>query len=60
MKYKGIEGQYHYNKDMKMFVGELKNTTYLVTFTGSSPKDIQQSFKSAVESYLYSLKKDDM
>lgn len=58
MKYKGIEGQYHYNPEMKKLVGELKNVNGLWTFTGSSPKDIQIKFRNTVESYLSSLKKE--
>ena len=57
MKYKGIEGHFHYNKDMKMLVGELVGTMYLVTFTGSSINDIKVKFRRAVNDYLNMLNK---
>ena len=59
MRYKGVEGQYHYNPEMKKLVGELKGVNGLWTFTGSSPKDIQSKFQNTVERYLLSLKKEE-
>lgn len=52
MKYRGVEGTCHYNKDLKCFVGELKNTQVLITYKGATMKDISRNFKIAVDRYL--------
>jgi len=57
LKYRGIEGEVHFNKDMRKFVGELKNTKYLVTFSGRSLNEVVNNFHKSVESYQNTLNK---
>ena len=54
MKYKGVEGQMRYNKDLRMFVGELRHVNDFVIFKGSTPKKAEQDFHRVVEAYLSS------
>ena len=51
LKYMGLSGTMKYNTEMKVFVGELKNTDYLVTYTGKSVNDLTNNFRKAVDSY---------
>ncbi len=51
-KCRGIEGTCHYNNEMRMFVGELTKTDYLVTFKGKSVNEAKQEFLKAANRYL--------
>jgi predicted HicB family RNase H-like nuclease len=57
LKYKGVEGKVRYNKDLKMFVGELHHIDDFIVFKGSTLKSAELNFKNAVETYLCSLSK---
>lgn len=59
LKYKGVEGVYRYNKELKTFVGELKNTKFLVVFKGGSMKGLESSFRKSVDRYLSILKENN-
>lgn len=51
-KYRGVAGSCHYNHEMKMFVGELMKTDYLVTFKGGSVNEAKQEFIKVTNKYL--------
>lgn len=49
LKYKGFTGTYHYNKDMKAFVGEVQNVNGMFTFQGRTFKELKNSFHNTID-----------
>lgn len=49
LKYKGVQGTYHYNKELKMFVGEIRKVNGIVTFRGRTLKEVKKSFQNTVD-----------
>ena len=52
LTYKDFIGSVHFNADDEIFFGKIEGINDLVTFEGKSVKDIQQSFKEAVNDYI--------
>ena len=52
LEYKGFHGTVNYSNEDAVFFGKLAGINGLVTFEGSSVKELQKSFKEAVEDYI--------
>lgn len=52
LKYKNFIGTVHYSAEDEVFYGKLTGIVDLVTFEGSSVKELKKSFIEAVDDYL--------
>ncbi len=52
MIYKGYEGVVTFDEDAGLFSGEVINTRDVITFQGSSVKELKKAFHDSVEDYL--------
>jgi predicted HicB family RNase H-like nuclease len=52
MKYKGYIGHVEYDNEAKIFHGEVIGLKDVITFQGSSVKELEEAFKDSVEDYL--------
>lgn len=52
MEYKGYIGIVNYDSDAKIFHGDVINTKDVITFQGTSVKEIEKAFKDSVDDYL--------
>jgi predicted HicB family RNase H-like nuclease len=52
MKYKGYEAVVKFDEDNEQFHGEVINTRDVITFQGSSVRELKKAFKDSVEDYL--------
>lgn len=52
MKYKGYIGHVEYDNEAKIFHGEVIGLKDIITFQGSSVKELEEAFKDSVEDYL--------
>lgn len=52
MKYKGYIGKADYDEDAHIFAGEVVNTRSVITFQGSSVKELETAFRESVDDYL--------
>jgi len=52
MKYKGYTGKVKYDDEAEIFYGEVIGLRDVVTFRGSSVKELQKSFKESIDDYL--------
>ena len=52
MKYKGYTGKAEYDDDAEIFHGEVIGLRDVVTFRGSSVKELQKSFRESIDDYL--------
>ena len=52
MKYKGYTGKAEYDDDAEVFYGEVLGLRDVVTFKGSSVKELQKSFRESIDDYL--------
>lgn len=52
MTYKGYEGIVSFDEEAGMFTGEVINTRDVITFQGSSVKQLNRAFEDSVEDYL--------
>lgn len=52
LEYKGFHGSVNYNDEDAVFFGKISGVNDLVTFEGTSVKQLQQSFKAAVDDYI--------
>jgi predicted HicB family RNase H-like nuclease len=52
MKYKSYEGIVRFDEDVGKFCGEVINTRDVITFHGTSVKELQQAFRDSVDDYL--------
>ena len=52
MTYKGYEATVKFDEDANVFHGEVLNTRDVITFQGTSVKELQQAFKDSVDDYL--------
>ncbi len=53
MKYKGYHGHVIYDEEAKLFHGEVIGLRDVITFQGTSVKEIEQAFKDSVDEYLH-------
>src|SRR5215469_11007790 len=52
MKYKGYAGKAEYDDEAEIFYGEVIGLRDVVTFKGTSVKELQKSFKESIDEYL--------
>lgn len=52
MKYKGYEGAVKFNEEASIFHGEVVNTRDVITFQGTSVKELQKAFRDSIDDYL--------
>src|ERR1700722_99227 len=52
MTYKGYEATVRFDDEARIFHGDVINTRDVITFQGSSVKDLEQAFYDSVEDYL--------
>lgn len=52
LEYKGFHGTVNYSNDDSIFFGKLSGINGLVTFEGTTVKQLQQSFIAAVDDYI--------
>ena len=51
MEYKGYIGIVNYDSDAKIFHGDVINTRDVITFQGTSVKEIDKAFKDSIDDY---------
>src|SRR5207302_5706802 len=52
MKYKGYEAVIQFDEDANIFHGEVINTRDVITFQGTSVKELKKAFEESIEDYL--------
>ena len=52
LEYKGFYGTVHYSNEDAVFFGKISGINDLITFEGASVKELQKSFKEAVDDYI--------
>ena len=52
MKYKGYEGTVKFDEEAGIFYGEVINTRDVITFQGTSVKELQKAFRDSIDDYL--------
>jgi predicted HicB family RNase H-like nuclease len=52
MEYKGYLGIVNYDSEAKIFHGDVINTRDVITFQGTSVKEIEKSFKESIDDYI--------
>ena len=52
MEYKGYLGTVEYDSDAKIFHGDIINTRDVITFQGTTVKEIEKSFKDSIDDYI--------
>jgi predicted HicB family RNase H-like nuclease len=52
MEYKGYIGKAEYDDEAEIFYGEVIGLKDVITFKGSSVKELQKSFRGSVDDYL--------
>ena len=57
LKHKGYIGHVEFDGDMEIFYGEVINTRDVITFQGSSVREIKKAFTESIEDYLAFCKK---
>ena len=52
MEYKGYFGTVEYDSKAKIFHGDIINTKDVITFQGTTVKEIEQAFKDSINDYV--------
>lgn len=52
MRYKGYEGSVAFDEEAEVFHGEVINTKDVITFQGSTVKELKKAFKDSIDDYL--------
>jgi predicted HicB family RNase H-like nuclease len=52
MEYKGYFGTVEYDAEAKLFHGDIINTRDVITFQGTTVKEIEKAFKDSIDDYL--------
>ena len=52
-------GSIHFNSKDEIFYGKIEGINDLITFEGKTVNEIKQSFKEAVDDYIYICKEND-
>ena len=58
MKYKGYIGRVEFDDEQHIFTGEVVNTRDVITFQGSSVRELETEFEKSVDDYLAWCKQD--
>ena len=53
LEYKDFHGTVHYSEEDAVFFGKVSGVNDLVTFEGTSVKELRKSFKEAVDDYIF-------
>ncbi len=57
MKYKGYFGQVAYDDEAKLFHGEVVGLKDIITFQGTTVKELEQAFRDSIDDYISWCKK---
>ena len=60
MEYKGYLATVEYDAEAKIFHGDVINTKDVITFQGTTVKEIEQSFKDSIDDYIAWCKEEGM
>ena len=52
MEYKGYLGTVEYDAQAKIFHGDIINTRDVITFQGTTVKEIERAFKDSIDDYI--------
>ncbi len=52
LNYKGFYGMVEYDDEAKLLHGEVINTKTVITFQGTTAKEIEKEFKNSIDFYL--------
>ena len=52
MEYKGYLGTVEYDAEAKIFHGDIINTRDVITFQGTTVKEIERAFKESINDYI--------
>jgi len=52
MEYKGYLGMVEYDSQAKIFHGDIINTRDVITFQGTTVKEIDKAFKDSIDDYI--------
>lgn len=52
LKYKGYSGRVEYDDEAELFHGEVIDIADVVTFQGTSAKEIERAFRDSIDDYL--------
>jgi len=52
MEYKGYLGTVEYDSEAKIFHGDIINTRDVITFQGTTVKEIDKAFKESIDDYI--------
>jgi len=52
MKYKGYIGQVEYDGEAKIFHGEILGIKDVITFQGTSVRELEKAFRDSIDDYL--------
>ena len=52
MEYKGYIGAVEYDAEAKIFHGDIINTRDVITFQGTTVKEIEKAFKDSINDYI--------
>ena len=52
LKYKGYIGVSKYDPDEKIFTGEVVGIRSVITFSGRTPEELEESFQTSIDMYL--------
>ena len=52
MEYKGFIGTVEYDAEAKIFHGDIINTKDVITFQGTTVKEIESAFKESIDDYI--------
>jgi predicted HicB family RNase H-like nuclease len=58
MNYKGYLGTVEYDDHAKIFHGDIINTRDVITFQGTTVKEIERAFRDSIDDYLAWCKED--
>jgi len=58
MNYKGYLGTVEYDDQAKIFHGDIINTRDVITFQGTTVKEIERAFKDSIDDYIAWCKED--
>jgi len=58
MEYKGYLGSVEYDAQAKIFHGDIINTRDVITFQGTTVKEIEKAFKDSIDDYVAWCKED--
>lgn len=52
MFYRGFEGNHSFEPDEGMYIGCIMNVEHFVQYTGKTPEELEENFKTEVDKYI--------